>query len=253
MKRRRPPPASAGKITSCSSSTRSAASSDCVSAMLPCTPIAPPVCVFRSRTKSTASVPTTVEPAQSIAGGDEVNTYFGTLLMKSAKGWMSAVGQYPAHSSYERRPSNTVSCSPMTRPRFAEQSSSKAGTKLPGPSATPSTDSRGYGTRSRMQIAPRRGLPGRALASLALVHRGDARDRDLVALLEDRRGHGLGFRHVLRPGIAARESVDGRVDREVGRRHRVEVVPAHGEGDGHAGSDARAVRGNDRRTSDAGG
>jgi hypothetical protein len=54
------------------------------------------------------------------ASGVDVRTYFLTLLMKSANGCSSAVGQYRDHSSYMWRPSSTASCAPMT---FASLSS----------------------------------------------------------------------------------------------------------------------------------
>ena len=70
--------------------------------------------------------------------------------MKSANGWSSDVGQYSDHSSYIRRPSRTVSCVPITSPRFASITSSKSSRNVSGSSATPSTDTSVYATTLRM-------------------------------------------------------------------------------------------------------
>ena len=66
--------------------------------MLPCTPMSPPGRAFRSRTNSTSPPSITSLPGHSAVSGVEVATYFGTPLMKSAKGWMSLVGQKVAHA-----------------------------------------------------------------------------------------------------------------------------------------------------------
>ena len=79
--------------------------------------------------------------AQLVVGWVEVTTYFCTPLMKLANGSSSAVGQYPAHSSYIRRPRSTASWAPITVARFAYISSSKSKTYVSGDSATPSADS----------------------------------------------------------------------------------------------------------------
>src|SRR3954447_879272 len=72
--------------------------------------------------------------------------------MKSAKGWSSHVGQYRDHSSYMLRPRRTVSCVPITSPRFACSTSSQSNRNVLGSSATPSTDTNMYATTLRMLI-----------------------------------------------------------------------------------------------------
>lgn len=69
-------------------------SSDCASEMLPWMPISAPSSPLSSATNCSAGASTIVEAAHLADGADEVKTYFGTVLMKEAKGSKSDDGQW---------------------------------------------------------------------------------------------------------------------------------------------------------------
>ena len=67
--------------------------------MLACTPMSFSVRDFRSATTSASGPDTASAGDQSAVSGLDVTTYLGTVLMKSANGCSSEVGQYADHSS----------------------------------------------------------------------------------------------------------------------------------------------------------
>ena len=61
--------------------------------------MSPPSSSFSRETNASSSPSIAYAFVHSLVTGVEVATYFCTVLMKSANGWMSDVGHYSDHSS----------------------------------------------------------------------------------------------------------------------------------------------------------